>query len=534
MAAAVALRTALHDLRCDLSAIRWLRGLGWTAGVIWVLGLILSAIFIGLLSEFVSSNSACVPDGSFRLHPDTYSMWSSSGFFQITLGGGKLSFAQAKVVDVVWDIIQCVGRGGQLLLAIISWRVFARYLTICMETEPVTYRVFRTIFIESDVSILSTCRTIKSFVRQRGLRSKVAMVFMAATMVFVLAFPTLMSAMSGYDANVGSRILDLEDNLIPFSNYSRAAYMIHDASRINKTNDYWIMLDEGRGKDVRKYGLGGARNESSIIYGSSSRTNFTIPAPVLNISAYATGDERQRGQSSLELRNTTWVRENKTFDMAYIERNGRCQNTGVHRSLDYQWGFSFLQLFVCILLLLGWTIGIYVMWIYTHYTMQLRQRLAEEVSGEYRAVLELAAAMQSELDIDDTDVSFLREKQLEERIEKEIRGGAVAYAYPSSSSSSASSLKLHSIRSALKKWFRREKAVCSTFWLVPALWYGSGTWWLWVWSWLWSVWFGQFWAFCIGTKTGSRLLIIAFWSLVGGLAVGITAGVLSAKEDYYY
>lgn len=128
-------------------------------------------------------------------------------------------------------------------MAIISWREFARYLTVCMETEPVTYRVFRTVFIESDVSVFSTYQTIKSLISQRRLRSKTAMVFMAATMVFILAFPTLMSAMSGYDANVGSRILDRDDNLIPFSNYSRAIYKIHDGSRINQTNDYWVSLD---------------------------------------------------------------------------------------------------------------------------------------------------------------------------------------------------------------------------------------------------------------------------------------------------
>jgi hypothetical protein len=116
-----------------------------------------------------------------------------------------------------------------------------------METEPVSYRVFRTIFIETDVSLFSTFRTIKSFIRQRGLRSKVAMVFMTATMVFILAFPTLMSAMSGYDSNVGSRILDRKDNLIPFSSLSRALYVIHDGWRINKTDDYWITAEVNGG-----------------------------------------------------------------------------------------------------------------------------------------------------------------------------------------------------------------------------------------------------------------------------------------------
>ena len=109
-----------------------------------------------------------------------------------------------------------------------------------MENEPVTYQVFRTIFIEHDASLLSTYRTIQSFVWQRRLRSKVTMVFMAATMVFIVAFPTLMSAMSGYDSNVASRIQDRDGNLISFRDFERPIYVVHDGSRVNLTDDYLI------------------------------------------------------------------------------------------------------------------------------------------------------------------------------------------------------------------------------------------------------------------------------------------------------
>ena len=125
-------------------------------------------------------------------------------------------------------------------MAIVSWREFARYLKICMENEPVSYRLFRTIFIEKDASLISTGRTIKSFIRQRKLRSKAAMVFMVATMLYILAFPTLMSAMSGYDSNVVSRVQDGDDNLVPFDKYARVLYVIHDGWRIGEHGDYWI------------------------------------------------------------------------------------------------------------------------------------------------------------------------------------------------------------------------------------------------------------------------------------------------------
>ena len=152
------------------------------------------------------------------------------------------------------------------------------------------------------------------------------------------------------------------------------------------------------------------------------------------------------------------------------------------------------------------------MWIYTHYTMTLRNHVTERISGEYRAVLELAAAMQTELEIEDIYPFVLREKQLKERIDKEIRGGAISYAY------SDSTLKFHSIRKTFKAWFKREKwwflvmlsttVLFSTTWMVFFAMENLGGMWFWVW--LWAVWLGELWAFCIGTTAASRLLIIFF------------------------
>jgi hypothetical protein len=121
-----------------------------------------------------------------------------------------------------------------------------------METQPVTYQLFRTIFIENDASILSTYRTIRSFIWQRRLRSNVAMIFMATTMLFILAFPTLISAMSGYDSNVASRVLDRENNLIPFNKYARVLYVIHDGWRIEQSGSYWITDEMSQGMSTAR------------------------------------------------------------------------------------------------------------------------------------------------------------------------------------------------------------------------------------------------------------------------------------------
>lgn len=66
------------------------------------------------------------------------------------------------------------------------------------------------------------------------------MVFITTIMAFILAFPTLVSAMSGYDFNVASNVMDRDGNLIPFSNFSRVLYVIHDGWRIDQNDSYWI------------------------------------------------------------------------------------------------------------------------------------------------------------------------------------------------------------------------------------------------------------------------------------------------------
>jgi hypothetical protein len=177
-----------------------------------------------------------------------------------------------------------------------------------------------------------------------------------------------------------------------------------------------------------------------------------------------------------------------------------------------------LQLVICLVLLLAWTTGIYIMWIYTHYTIASHARHSEEVPGEYRAILELAAAMRMELDISDARLSVLKEKQLRERIKKDIQGGAIFHAY------SDANLKVHSIRKSLRVWLKENTwwfvamalttPVCTGLWIFMPMW---------LWFWLLCVWFGQLFSFCIGTTTGSRLLIISIFSVGPGIALAVVA-----------
>ena len=102
-------RDGWQELRHDLRTTRWARGAVWTWTFLWIGGLAAGIGLMGALSYFTPSfwePSACTPDNDFRLFPEEYSYWDNSGFFQITLGLGQLTFGQAKVVDIAWDVVR--------------------------------------------------------------------------------------------------------------------------------------------------------------------------------------------------------------------------------------------------------------------------------------------------------------------------------------------------------------------------------------------------------------------------------------------
>jgi hypothetical protein len=145
------------------------------------------------------------------------------------------------------------GRGGQALLALLSWHVFSLYVTTSMEIRPITYRSYRTVFLESSPSLWSTSYLVRDFIWRKGLQSKISMVFMVTTMVFTLAFPTFASAMTGYTSIVEAYILDRQNNWIGFVKFVQVLYTVHDGNRIGQTNPFYVTDKATQSSDVRIY-----------------------------------------------------------------------------------------------------------------------------------------------------------------------------------------------------------------------------------------------------------------------------------------
>jgi hypothetical protein len=74
------------------------------------------------------------------------------------------------------------------------------------------------------------------------------MVFMIATMIFSLVFPSFASAMTGYNGRLKAYVPDASNNFISFDGFRGVLYVIHDGWRVNRTGNYAITFGSTYGK----------------------------------------------------------------------------------------------------------------------------------------------------------------------------------------------------------------------------------------------------------------------------------------------
>lgn len=206
-------------------------------GLVSLLALFSSVPLAVLTSTTEWGGRYCAPGGDFDYTADTYNPWDVGHLFQITLGFGKFSFAQAKAIDVAWDIV--FGRGGQLILSAITFIVFSKSLNRLLEQpdSSFSYDTFRAIVFEppSLIVMIKFYKDIRSRTDQRARWSLTWFVFAS---LYVVAFPTITSAMTGYNANVQS-YFDTGSSKVPLSTrdyFRRAIYHVKDADRITSLN----------------------------------------------------------------------------------------------------------------------------------------------------------------------------------------------------------------------------------------------------------------------------------------------------------
>ena len=131
-----------------------------------------------------------------------------------------------------------VGRVGQALLATALWTAFSSHIRNAMRRGSVTYDTYWAAFMDDQPSAWQTLVFIRDSVTKHSGQPVGATIFVVLAILLVLSFPTMASAMTGYRAKTEGFITDWQGNLVPMSSYILAAYVIHDGSRVNLSDNY--------------------------------------------------------------------------------------------------------------------------------------------------------------------------------------------------------------------------------------------------------------------------------------------------------
>lgn len=234
------------------NSIPWIRTTFWPIAKYFLQHLFVFAIpvaflvclcYIGVIpSHQYTGDDTCLPDGSFSIAGEGgwsnggWSAWSIDGIFQITLGFGHNRFSVVKLIDTIWDIV--IGRGLQAVFAAACYLVFTQSLQKSMELSPVAYGTFEALTFDQ-ASISQALKLIRNMSTSQGIPGKIRVAWMIFASMFVVAFSTLASAMTGYSAQLEPRFTITDQNLsVPLSELKMVPFVIHDFERLGLTSPF--------------------------------------------------------------------------------------------------------------------------------------------------------------------------------------------------------------------------------------------------------------------------------------------------------
>ncbi|KAK5059893.1 hypothetical protein LTR84_009776 [Exophiala bonariae] len=428
-------------------------------------------------------DEACRPDAGFYVGDTEYNIFASTGFFQITLAFGTLPFSTAKIIDVAWDVV--VGRGGQGILVAICFLVYGKALVRSMESTSVSYGTYEAITLQSG-SITGSLKLARDLFKNPTMRAKFLIFWIIISALFVLLFPTMASAMSGYAANIDAYIATDDGNMIPYSKFHLIRYIIHDAHRLGDDfgKDHKVATGSKQPTEVAdvtysadecitpyypyqtysddlldwsptegvpacefywhvseyafNYGFLGTNQTNSTF--NNSGTIISLDPPSLDISAifwkeswldYSRNDEWWEYPYGYE-----WKAENGSQPFKRIQNASLTDGEYTftleelnqrgqcqQSNTSYKWGFSFLILFSVLVGFVVWCVGMYVLWVDAF--LNSRVDNAGRHIGLQRAVLDLASVMKN--DIGDNLSEMASNNHLNKKVRNDLKGGRIDY-----------------------------------------------------------------------------------------------------------
>lgn len=138
-----------------------------------------------------------------------------------------------------------MGRGGQALLVWISFKVYTRALLRVSEQTAIRYATYQAITLKN-CSTSGTVQLFKDCFKSNPRRVTMILAWMTVSTMYTLAFPTLVSAMSGYSAVV-EPFVSVGGDFVHFSEFRLVRYIIHDSWRLGDEFPGLVLIDTAAG-----------------------------------------------------------------------------------------------------------------------------------------------------------------------------------------------------------------------------------------------------------------------------------------------
>ena len=315
--------------------------------------------------------------------------------FNLDLVYGDITFPMAKFADTTWDI--GFGRGGQALLTWIAYNVIKESVNWIMESQPVTYRFFvNTVMSPIGFTSLSP---LGSFVFSRtSVHHKLLAIWMTIAVIWVLLFPSIAGAMTGYvnrvnpDTGTMVKLQDTGDylNLTDFLGKGEIVFK-YESGQIPPAvlpqkygvDETTVITDDGANSELWK-GLNHTLHKRPDFSSFEPATLWYCPS--MNISSTCT--EGDFGAVFLYLRYVN----NATYQWNYTSS---IDNVLCIQELGYQWGFSSVLTSIFLGCNTAWIVGMAVTW--RGLLSQSEFTKKRRTMGKYRATVDLAEAIKEEL-----------------------------------------------------------------------------------------------------------------------------------------
>ena len=302
-------------------------------------------IFILLPIAFNGTTYNGRDDGSFPIAACQGFGYYAGGkwtFVGIDIRIGQMSFGLAKAADLAFN--WAAGRGLQVVLAWLSYRVFTDALMRTTEVAYVPYDLFTSLALYSTKTD-ALWQLSKGLYRIPGWRVKAIIGWLLFSTAYLAAFPSLIDAMSGYEASMTTSIL------LP----NKSLMVVGDEAYV----------------DLSAIMFNNCTNTSSVEHASYECSQFSDQTLQQNYQTWITSD------------NALFYTENPDNIICRADQH------------TYHWGFSAEWLLVVACVNSFWLFGLWILWLDADTQSQLCKKGRR--MGIYRAIADISEVMREDL-----------------------------------------------------------------------------------------------------------------------------------------